>query len=375
MATRLRQLKIGKVALVPFGANQEAHVLLYKAAEGAPVLQKDGIGGEDSAEEAPPLTLEERMRHNALWEQWHPLWQAFCGTVWDIMDGDEDDAQYADILMTSIQQFSDQAQGILEGLGLLSKAAPLLALCTEEVSKAGAVMAAGRKQRLQEAITALQAILDEAMPHAKTVKGVPMAERDKDEAPLAAMAKRAEAAEARVVELESIVAKHAQTPEEEEAAFMKSLPVATRARWEAERIEKDALKAAISVEKELRELGEYMQKTALYPLVGIVKTDWEMLRAIEQGRAFTPEQGARCLQLLKSANEVIRHGAAFKVVGKDGRGAAGEGAEAQAMALVAVEQDKDSTLGFADALAKVWKGHPALYQEYQNEKHRQGRVA
>ena len=31
MPTRLRKLRIDKVALVPRGANQEAHVLLYKA--------------------------------------------------------------------------------------------------------------------------------------------------------------------------------------------------------------------------------------------------------------------------------------------------------------------------------------------------------
>src|SRR5215831_9381752 len=56
----------------------------------------------DADEDETPMTLEERQQTRQLYNQWGPLWCDFCATVNDIMDYDADDAQYADLLMTSI---------------------------------------------------------------------------------------------------------------------------------------------------------------------------------------------------------------------------------------------------------------------------------
>jgi len=88
------------------------------------------------------------------------------------MDRCTSDPTAAPALLTSIEQFHVQAETLLATLGLLTKAAPSLAILkavSQEVRKTGAVMSADRRQRLQEAITALQTLLDESAPKEATV--------------------------------------------------------------------------------------------------------------------------------------------------------------------------------------------------------------
>src|SRR5215471_12394012 len=152
--------------------------------------------GDDDADDEPPMTLEERQQTRQLYNQWGPLWSDFCATVNDIMDYDADDAQYADLLMTSINQFQSQAHGLLDGLGLLAKVAPLLAA-------------------LPAAVGALQTLMDDVMPRE-------LAEQKKG----GAMAPTLEEMTARVAELEQELARFTMTPEEQEQQYIKSLPPA-----------------------------------------------------------------------------------------------------------------------------------------------------
>ena len=371
MATRITILHINKVALVPKGANQAAHVLLYKAAlkvSSTPKARKDMMGSDDDEDEGPPMTLEERQASRALWQQWNPLWWDFCDTVHEVMDGDEDDAGYADILMASIEQFRSQAGALLGGLGLLSKAAPSLAVL-DEVHKAGAVMAAGRKSRLQAAIATLQVILDEAAPKepptTKALKGAEMAET------LEGVTKRAETAEARIKVLEADLLKAKQTPEEQEAAYLAELPAAVKKQYEADKLEKAALREELRVEKDARQRQEYIEKTASYRAVGITPDHWNVLKAID---AMPEQERTELTRILASATEVIKQGNVLATVGKDGTSTAGDGTEAKVHALVKAEQEKDGKLSYSDALQKVWAAHQDLYSAYYNEKRQAGRA-
>ena len=462
MPTRLRKLRIDRVALVPKGANQEAHVLLYKAADtkrengqdypaaayayvpdsqspstwklrlvetpgGAPtpaqvgralaalgpggfrgnrvkipsadlaavkrrvlaawrathdrkeevpaVLKNDyGMHGHEEDDEGPPMTLEERQQSRALWQQWGPLWRDFCETVGEIMDYDEDDTAYADILMASIDQFRAQADDLLSGLGLLKKAAPLFTVL-EEVTKAGAIMSAARKQRVRAAIAALQAILDEATPaegDAVAMKGATTMASSVEE-----VTKRAEIAEAEVARLTKALAEATTemtalklTPEEQEAAYLKGLPDAVRKQFEADKIEKAALRAELQTERDSRLQQTYIEKTASYRALGLTPDHWNILKAVD---ALPEQERTELLRILASAAQVIKTSGVLKALGVDG-GVQGENAEARAVAFAKAEQDKTPALGFADAIALVWKAHPDLYEAYSREKRSQGRV-
>jgi hypothetical protein len=140
--------------------NTYNNIVLYKGRERTD-LQKQEDG------EAPPLTLEQRQQARQLWQ----LWWDFSDTVYALLEPGADPTTAAPALLVSIEQFHDQAQALLGSLGLLAQVAPhltTLTTVTAAVSKAGAIMSAARRQRLQEAIEALQALLDEAIPQEST---------------------------------------------------------------------------------------------------------------------------------------------------------------------------------------------------------------
>lgn len=159
MATRLKDLRMTKVALVPAGANPDAHIMLYKAQE-APITKEVLVEIEL---ESMPLTTAQRLEQSELWAQWQPLWSAFCESMWELLDKchEGEVSQYAPAILQSIQEFQARAQTILSGLGMLEKAAPLFAACAA-IEKAGRAMSAQRMAQLKAAIGTLQKILDEA---------------------------------------------------------------------------------------------------------------------------------------------------------------------------------------------------------------------
>jgi len=458
MATRLTKLSIGKVALVPKGANQEAYVLLYKMdkaewttatvnnfpdssfayvepgdkdpdgkttprskrhlpykdAAGKPDAahtrnalsrlpqtnisasakasakrkllaaarslginattntQKD-LGMDDTAmamdeeRESPPMTLEERQQARQLYAQWGPLWRDFCATVNEIMDWDDDDAQYADILMQSIEQFSTQATAILSDLGLLTKAAPLFAVLNE-VTKAGAVMSGARRARLQAAIGALQAILDEANPQTGGETTTPATKGVRMTVTVDEITKRAETAEARVHVLEAELLQAKMSPEEQEAEYLKNLPDAVRKQYTADKVEKAALREELRIEKEARQRQEYIEKTVTYRLVGMTPDHWNVLKAID---GLPQQERDELLRMLASAHEVIKTSGLLKVHGKDGvapvMGSALERIEKMARERAAASEGK---LTYEQAYDRISSEQPTLFAEARSEQRR-----
>jgi hypothetical protein len=214
MPTKLRKLKITRVAVCPQGANPDADILLFKAADAAlgkedvtvgdvysntsagatacmdpdctdpncPVhgmmvrarrkkkrvakgpIGEMGLHDEPDGDEETPLDYATRGNQYDLWEQLWQKWQCLCATYTDVCgDWDADNVPNLPILERSIGQFHTDVQQLLADCGIVEKAAPLLdALAT--VTKAGAAMAGHRRQRLQDAIAALQQLLEECTP-------------------------------------------------------------------------------------------------------------------------------------------------------------------------------------------------------------------
>ena len=387
MPKRLKKLQITRIDLVPAGANPDAHIRLFKAAD-VPEPPVPPVTKEDDGDDHMPLTTEQILQRNQLWAQWHPLWDAFTSSVWEVMSCCEDAEHHAAVLMQSIDQFATKAREILSGLGLVEKAAPLFSLFAD-VEKAGRVMSAQRMRRLKDAITTLQTMLDEAMASSQTkhtnatpaTKGVSsMADKDMVEAAVhAAVVKerdeavqRAEAAETllktHVAALDAVnaeLAKARMTPEEEEEAYVKGLPESVRKRLEAERTEKAALKEALALITSRAERNEYISKAATYAAVGMVPDDdWETLQAIDK---MDEKPRGRVLQLLKAAGEQLKASKLLRTVGTDAREPSGTTEDqvlAQAEELVAT--NKAATIG--DAISLVFKAHPDLHAAWNAQR-------
>lgn len=214
MPTKLRKLKITRVAVCPQGANPDADILLFKSAaavgkqEGVTVgdvytdtfagtarctdshcddphcpvhgamvrsrhkkkrvakgpVSEMGTHGEPDGDEAPPLDYATRGQQYDLWGTLWDKWQCLCATFSDVCgDWDEDNVPHLPILERSIGQFQADVHQLLSDAGVMEKAAPVLEELTT-VSKAGAAMAGHRRKRLQDAIAALQQILEECTP-------------------------------------------------------------------------------------------------------------------------------------------------------------------------------------------------------------------
>jgi hypothetical protein len=220
MATKLRKLKITRVAVCPQGANPDADILLFKSQ--APAVVKEemttgdvytntfagtaqcsdphcdnpdcpvhgdavrarrkkkrvakgpigamGAHGEPDGDEEPPLDYATRGQQYDLWETLWGKWECLCATFSDVVgDGDEDNIPHLPILERSIGQFQEDVHQLLTDAGVIAKVAPPLKALhglVTEMAKVGAPMAGHRLTRLKEALVALQQILDECTPPA-----------------------------------------------------------------------------------------------------------------------------------------------------------------------------------------------------------------
>lgn len=208
MPTKLRKLKITRVAVCEQGANYDvgsgegAHILLFKSEppvdkhvdtpDPTPVtpssmdplgtmarrrrrprtLGKQDFSGPGHAEpdgdEAPPLDYATRGQQWELWSCLWDKWERFTGTFYDVCgDCDEDNVPHLPILVASIGQFQADVVQLLDELKLVEKTAPDMAVLAESataIAKAGAPMAGHRLTRLKDAIASLQQILEECTP-------------------------------------------------------------------------------------------------------------------------------------------------------------------------------------------------------------------
>jgi hypothetical protein len=336
MPTKLRKLKITRVAVVDAGANPDADVLLFKAV-------------------APPTSAPEDLASLV-----HPL-----------------DTQ------------SDEGRSEPDGDA-----------ATPDVSKAGAVMASHRKMRLQDAIATLQALLDEAtsvdMP---ALTDTPVAVYSKGDAPMdttapehpevlkqehADLRKRAETAEARVKELEHLEAVAATleatiadlklTPDEQVAKYWAQQPEAVRKQHEADELEKADLRKRLQLADERAEQAEYIQKTAAFRSFGITPDHWNLIRAIEK-KLDEPERD-ELLRLMKAATEQTKTAALYTSMGTTGvtNGSLPATAEDQIYALAKAYADEHKC-DLGTAQLAVAAQNRELYERSVMEKRRHTRVA
>lgn len=378
-----------------------------------------GMHAEPDGDEEPPLDYATRGQQYDLWEQLWQKWQCLTTTFQDVCgDWDADNVPHLPILERSIGQFHDDVAQLLEDCGVMAKAAPLLAELTE-VSKAGAAMAGHRRKRLQDAIAALQQLLEECtpdeLPHgilpdidragvsAAQVAGFPAMMKGETlmtatpattattattatmspmvtQSDYDAMAKRATDAEARVKELEPLaaqvaglettIAKMRQTPEEQEAEYWAGVPETVRKKHEADEAEKVELRKQLDDARQEREQTVYITKTADFRGFGMVSKHWRILKAID-GIA-DQEDREELLRLMKASAERDQTSEIYKAHGSDGRyGPNGTvenaSADDQLYALTLAYMEEKG-VDFLPASAVIAKQHRDLYKRATEER-------
>ena len=192
MPTKLRKLKITRVAVCEQGANPDADILLFKHVESPAVLEEEpqqpravagvtkqsssSMPAEPDGDETPPLDYATRSLQQGLWRCLWEKWDRFRDTFYDVIgDSDTDNIPHLPILVTSIDQFHDDVATLLTDLGIVEKTASFFTDLSA-VSKAGAAMAGHRLSRLKAAIEALQAIFEECTPPEIEREGISAAE-------------------------------------------------------------------------------------------------------------------------------------------------------------------------------------------------------
>lgn len=496
MPTKLRKLKITRVAVCPQGANYDvetgagAHILLFKSVppltkaeiavgdvytdtagtarctdphcddpdcpvHGALVrarrknkpVEKGPVGemgmhSEPDGDEAPPLDYATRGAQYDLWESLWDKWQCLQATYADVCgDWDEDNVPNLPILERSIGQFQADVHQLLVDGGVMAKVAPALDhLAT--VAKVGSPMADHRRKRLQDAIAALQQILVECTPEAIDRPGISAAEAaglpgymgtpaiskgdramalrktaesDKEHCdscddsdcdnPAHERMKKMEKDEARIAELEAAaatlrsdlakaqsdltavqaelaarettIAKMQQTPEEQEAEYLASLPDAVRKKHVADQEEMVALRKQLAEARDEREQTVYLAKTADFRHFGMVAQPKHarILKAID---AMEDDDKEELLRLMKAAQEQARTADLFTAHGTEGRNGSatveGGSASEQLMALTKAYMDEKS-VAFPQAADVIAKQHPDLYERSVRERRRASRVS
>jgi hypothetical protein len=211
--------------------------------------------------------------------------------------------------------------------------------------------------QLRAAITTLRQILAEA--GGTLEKGADMAE---DATMTKALEDRLAKAEAEVVRLTAQLAKAQQSPEDQEAEFLKSLPESVRKRWDADAIEKAALQEALKVEKDKRERSEYIEKTAAYRQAGIAPDDWDVLKALD---TLDDAPRERVLTLLKALGAQVHASGLFQEVGAGSAG--GVSGAAERLQALTIEKSASGNLTREQAYDAVLREHPDLYVQMRAE--------
>ena len=95
----------------------------------------------------------------------------------------------------------------------------------------------------------------------------------------------------------------------------------------------------------------------------------EELAPVLKGFAESDQEGyAKLEDVLKAANEAILKGALFTEIGRGGSGQSDTLTKVKALASEIVT--KDASMTKEKALSKVWREHPELYKQYQDDQRR-----
>ena len=326
MPTRLTKLRINRVDICDRGANQHATIALYKRQD--PIEKEEGYDHDYT-----PRTVSQILAERDAQEEWYELMNALECSVREIV-GSAPPADVPGLLTQTVNEFSAAAKDLIPRVSM----AKALAGAVEDLEKAGRVIAGQRLTRIKDAIAALQQIVREAEPAEKETD---MADAD--------VAKRAEAAEAKVKELEAQLAK---------------VDDVSKRLDEAERRAQAAEDVAKRSEERLQE-REYIEKASKYTALPIkAEEDWKVLKAID---AMEPSVRDRALELLGAAEGQLALAGALTTVGSGGERRGGGSALADATLLAKGLVQKGVHTSETEALTQVWRENPGLYERYRKE--------
>jgi hypothetical protein len=226
-----------------------------------------------------------------------------------------------------------------------------------------------------EAATAImkEAVMDlEAMTKALETAEASVEELAKKAAKLEAdnadLDKKAKAAEAKAKEAEDKMTKALEdvtkakaAPEDEDAAFLKSLPEGARERILKDRAELAEGRAAIEKAKAEKEEAEYIEKAK--DLGGDAKVLGPVLMRIAKGK--TTEADATAIEaLLKSMAAIAAKSPLFKNIGTGAGDPNAGDPEAMLKAKAEAIQKANEGMTYAVAYTKALEENPDLYAEY-----------
>ena len=403
MSTRLKDLKVTKVAFVPEGDNKGADIMLFKNKEGAPAAKSTvapakggeksegavkkffstiakalGIGNENvdqaieeiakgyEAETFGEKLNEQKRRQitSQIWDICYALEESLCSII---LDDDVDEADKPDLMEQSVNEFSEAVKGLI----------PTWAQgkTTNKINKSEQPMTPTRIEMAKIAKEKLETIIAKAepTPPAKDPDGN-IIQKQKAKGEMEDMKiDKSKLTPEELTTLEAIekkagiqdepaptgdptpadVNKGAGSPAGEEEDIYKGLHPAVKA--ELERLRKSADAA------EDRELAEVAKK---YEIIG-KKAD-ELVPLFKSLKAAGGNAYDQMIAVLDASVTAVEKSGIFSEIGKKGNG--------EADAWAALEKHADEiqksmpNITRAQAIDKACEQHPELVHEYENER-------
>lgn len=306
MATKLRKLKIDRVDLVDRGANQEAHILLFKR-------------DDDNVEKAA-MTLQEILDKNEEREEKQELcWKAtdaLMASLNSVADLD-DDTERLRIIVTSAKQYVDLMRTIHQSL-------------QEED-----IYMADQPNEELDALKSKLSSLEESNN---------------------ALAKKLSDAEAEL-------AKRDDKPAEED--IWKGVSPALKRMFEDQKRETEIAKAAAQVERDERIRRDCIQKAEGYQYLPVNPNgDWEVFKAIDN---LDDSVSGRIYELFRAGDTNLKKAGLTNPRGHDNGGDPGLSPFEEIERLVSEKMAKSANgMGYDAALSQVIHENPSLYTSYVN---------
>lgn len=318
MSTLLKNLKITRVDLVDIGANLDpvtgdgAHVVLWKRAEGAPLMP-------DQPTTDPTATLSDD----------------------ELLDAALDDVN---LLVTD------------------------LAADAEAVEKRGAKISADRMSKLKGIHKTLGSILKEAAPAPAPAPAGDVS-KAADPAPTPDPTPEPQG-QPSIEDVDQVVEKFVSTGDEALIAKFADQPVVVSLakRLRDERVAKDAALAQAANERDARELRDIAETLGKYDRIA-VNLDKDTAVFKRAKASLSAEDYARLHELLAGANAVAKGAAPTTAVGSSQADGVdlGTDAFAEIQRLAGEMVSKGATKTHAEAIAKVCADHPDLYARHVAE--------
>ena len=377
MPTKLRQLRIKRLDLVDAGANQDAHVLLYKRAapiEGADnpaekgmlnhllavIGKKLGWQPEDVASLTKEMqeaeTFSDALIDRRLQEAMSDLYDftyALQDSIRSILHSDE--ADKASLIREALNDFAATASAMVNGW--LSD--------TSSVTKIGRKISAQRLARLKAVLKDLSTMIAEAEGESMDKDKVV----DKSQWPKEAVGE-IEGLTKRISDLEAELAKTKVEKKDEPEDIWKGVSPALRQKFEAQEAELAVAKGIATREREERLTREYIFKAKSFERLPVnPDDDAKILREIDE--KLSPEAATRVNALLKASDEALRQSKAFVEIGASGA-SSGKSAWGKIQALAKERITKGAKETEAQAIDAILKEHPELEIAYYEERSRPG---